>query len=424
MIKKNASRNNFEKYNIADYNLSKDWIFPYSEVEKESDIILYGAGDVGQAYYIQIQLTGYCAVVKWVDKNFDAYEGLGMIIEEPNSIMDCNYDHIIIAVCKSSIAMEIYNELLELGIEREKVVWIGNERKTIRGTLVDNRLIQPIKERLVEVYRRRGIDSENKIVIEHINEIEEGIRNKEALILPRLVIELTTACTLKCKGCNNLMPLYKKTSHVPKENVIRDIRRILGTVDGIITVELIGGEPFVYPWLADILNEVLSYKAVEEVEITTNGTIIPGDEVLELLRTKKVTVKISHYMSVDYKNDISLVLHQNGIRYEKYTELQWIDSGGTDCRNRSRDEIRSIYMSCYPGKHCKTMYNGRIYACARAASLHDLGICDDVNGYIDIHKAHNLREEIRMFWLKESDESCNYCDFNDGWRIIPAGIQI
>ena len=41
-------RKNFENYQY-EYNLSKDWVFPFSEINKGSNIILYGAGDVGQA---------------------------------------------------------------------------------------------------------------------------------------------------------------------------------------------------------------------------------------------------------------------------------------------------------------------------------------------------------------------------------------
>ena len=416
-------RNEFEKYTI-EYNLTKDWIFPYSDIEKGSKIVLYGAGDVGQSYQEQIKYTEYCNIIKWVDRKFDSYEEQGMDVGAPYSIVGCEYDYVVIAVYSASIAREINNELLEMGVAQDKIVWIGKERTTVKGTLVERRFIWPIQNRLKEVYRRRGISIEDVELKKYISRIEDKIRKEDILILPRVVIELTPVCTLKCKGCNNLMPFYEKPKHVPKDNVLRDIRKLMGCIDGIVTVELIGGEPFAYPWLKDIVCEIIDYDGVAEVEVTTNGTIVPSEELIGCLKNGKITVNISKYDNVDYKDNIAELLFRTGIRYEEHRELQWIDSGGIESRGKKPEEIRGNYMNCHPGIYCKTLYNGRIYACARSASLYDMGICKDLDGYVDIHGVSNLKEELKKFWLKSFDNSCDYCDFSDQWRVIPAGEQI
>ena len=61
------------------------------------------------------------------------------------------------------------------------------------------------------------------------------------MVLPRLVVELTNRCTLRCRHCNNLMPFVKKPWDAEPEQVVEDLHRVLGAVDGIVKVELLGG---------------------------------------------------------------------------------------------------------------------------------------------------------------------------------------
>ncbi len=414
---------NFFNY-TANYSLKKDWVFPYCKVCSGSDIILYGAGDVGQAYFEQIRMTGYCHIVKWVDKYWDRYEGLGLQIEPVSKIADLKYDFIVIAVFNIRVAVEISKELAEIGVDKEKIVWIGSERKTYRGTVVERRLLKPIEDRILKLYMRRGLTVDDEEVIKYKEELLKRITDKGDLILPRIVVELTPVCTLRCEKCNNLMPYYKHPVHIPVEDVIRDIDRLLGFVDGIITLELIGGEPFCFPRIKDVLEKVIGSEKILEVELTTNGTLIPSDDVIGCLRNNKVTIRVSRYEGINYRRNICETLFKNGIRYESCREMQWIDSGRPTKRIRSKEENQKVYMDCGVSYICKTLYKGRIYACARAASLYDLGICKDEQGYVNLYDSENVKEHIRDFYIKDYDPSCDYCDYTDSWRIIPAGEQI
>lgn len=94
-------------------------IFPRDAVEKGSNVILYGAGKVGESYYRQILESNYCNIIAWADKNND---GTGDIID-PVQIRNLEYSKIIIAVYSKVLAEEIRDELIELGINKEKIVW-------------------------------------------------------------------------------------------------------------------------------------------------------------------------------------------------------------------------------------------------------------------------------------------------------------
>lgn len=57
----------------------------------------------------------------------------------------------------------------------------------------------------------------------------------------------------------------------------------------------IGGEPFLYPHLQEIVEYLIGQKKVLGIMLITNSTIMPAPQVLELLRNPKVFVEISDY---------------------------------------------------------------------------------------------------------------------------------
>lgn len=104
---------------IFDFHVGTIFLFPYALVEKNTDIILYGAGKVGQAYNCQLSENQYCNIVAWVDKNKKPGEN----IIRPDEIQGLFYSKIVIAVKEEQIANEIMDELAVFGIEREKMLW-------------------------------------------------------------------------------------------------------------------------------------------------------------------------------------------------------------------------------------------------------------------------------------------------------------
>lgn len=98
-------------------------VFPYSDLDKMSRIILYGAGKIGVAYYRQIYLRKLANMVLWVDKCWENYKDSYMPISDPNQIKNCEYDYLVIAVKKKELADEIRRELISQGIEEEKILW-------------------------------------------------------------------------------------------------------------------------------------------------------------------------------------------------------------------------------------------------------------------------------------------------------------
>ena len=99
------------------------YIFPFSDLEDKSNIILYGAGRVGMDYYRQISKNPNIHLVIWVDKHWDKYRDVNTSVHPVEKIQSCSYDYIIVAVNRNDLYEEICRELEENGIPKDKILW-------------------------------------------------------------------------------------------------------------------------------------------------------------------------------------------------------------------------------------------------------------------------------------------------------------
>lgn len=98
------------------------YLFPYSVIPKGSKIVLYGAGNVGKAYYKQLRFNGFCQIVLWVDGN---YKKIGMDeVTSPERIETVAFDYIVIAAAENTFAKQIQSYLQDrVNIRKEKIVY-------------------------------------------------------------------------------------------------------------------------------------------------------------------------------------------------------------------------------------------------------------------------------------------------------------
>jgi organic radical activating enzyme len=102
---------------------------------------------------------------------------------------------------------------------------------------------------------------------------------------------------------------------------------LLSAVEQVYYLNVIGGEPFVHPQLQPIFEFALKQPKIKRVSATTNGTIIPRKELLEILRNPKTIVNISDYGDLSAKRDeLADILNKNGVRYN-INESSWHEYG-------------------------------------------------------------------------------------------------
>lgn len=86
-------------------------------------IILYGAGNVGQQLYKQLMASDKLEVVLWVDKDSFTYRKQGLPVCRICDIFHVDYDAVIVAVARASIANEIEDLLIQRGLNKKKIYW-------------------------------------------------------------------------------------------------------------------------------------------------------------------------------------------------------------------------------------------------------------------------------------------------------------
>ncbi len=158
------------------------FIFPFSDIQKNTKIVLYGASDMGYDFYRQIVSTGYCEVVLWVDRQYEWWKKLNLPVENPESIKNASYDIVVLTAEKKSVADSMKKDISALGVDEDKIFW--KEDCAIKGNVVarfDRERIKAESETAVLADPMKFVDEEALDIIVrilYVNDIIAGIRNE------------------------------------------------------------------------------------------------------------------------------------------------------------------------------------------------------------------------------------------------------
>lgn len=269
-------------------------------------------------------------------------------------------------------------------------------------------------------YNRIEAQERESFVQRRMEEIGE-----DDFILPYLPIYLTTACSLNCEKCNNLMPMFRgQASDFLWDKTKLSLDKILSCVKEIIFCELVGGEPFLNKDMETALDYLGSRENVRQIVIVTNGTVIPKDKILEKLKKYNVLVRVSDYGLFEKMSMFIAKLDEYRINVRIQQDMKWNDPGGTEKRNRGREELKKQYNACEFSLKCKYLCEEKLFSCARAASLYHLRLFDSEKDILDITD-ETTAADIRDFYLHDEGEICCYCDlFTERGVEIPAAVQV
>ena len=95
-------------------------VFPFEKVKNGSKIVIWGYGNVGKTYQLQIDKTSYCEIVAICDRNWELYADKGVVA--PEQIMNLDYDAIVIAVDGAQYQEAIRNEVEKMMLRTEVIV--------------------------------------------------------------------------------------------------------------------------------------------------------------------------------------------------------------------------------------------------------------------------------------------------------------
>jgi hypothetical protein len=250
----------------------------------------------------------------------------------------------------------------------------------------------------------------------------------DGLRLERLNIVVTERCTLSCRNCSSMMPFYGKPRDCDTLLLLKSIERILKCVDFIYHMEVLGGETFLNKELPLIINELTHYDNILQIDIITNGTIMPSHDLLDRLRYDNICVVVNDYGPLSKKKaELLAALNNAGVKNRQNRHWAWADLGGFEPRNRNIASSGRLFQKCN-FKTCAELLHGELHRCPRSShGMNTKMIPRYIDDYINIcgvnDNTADLKERIGcLFKDKKFLHACDYCDGNtrDSLLLEPA----
>ncbi len=253
-------------------------------------------------------------------------------------------------------------------------------------------------------------------------------------------VAITTECTLLCGHCNMFTPYYRKRTSCSFSDMKNNFDLLFGRVDFVFVLRILGGEPLLNRDLERIVEYLHQCHGAKfgTVTITTNGTMIPDEELLTVCKRYDVVFEISNYKGATKDRNqtglLTAVLREKGISYTRRDNLVWRDFHFPAKRFLVEESsARRHMMECDPG--WRGLNDGKFYFCNCAWSAEKAGLFAlEKADYIDLVELREHAEEDRMKLLKYSlgvmengymsfCRVCAGCGPDNGSHVV-AGEQI
>lgn len=261
----------------------------------------------------------------------------------------------------------------------------------------------------------------------------KNILYDERVTIPFVDFCVGMPCTLKCKLCSQWNPYLKNKSWRKIDYLKADLELLLSKIDYVWGVNLVGGEPLAYKDLDTILELCIESNKIGFVSITTNGTIYPKDEVLELLKNKKVLTTVSSYKCIknDVFNKLTAFLQINNCHCNIGRDQKFYDLGMPKKKEGKIEtaELEDKFWKCWL-RDCTLYYEGKLYRCVRTYSSINIGLLaeEDVYGeWIDIKSVidkDNMKLALKKFYSIDYLKTCGICNEVGKRMIYDAAEQV
>lgn len=247
-------------------------------------------------------------------------------------------------------------------------------------------------------------------------------------------IVVSTVCNLNCRDCLNFTPYIKKHTIRTLDQLQEDVDLFFGAVEMIFRFQITGGEPLLYPHLAELLDYIdRNYRdKIIRLEMVTNGTVVPSDELCEILAEKKVFLFLDDYtLTLDTpmrkrREEIREKLKKFGVWFtDNFVERWFRMYPPVTQRDRAEKALVSLFDECK--NPWSTIEDGRIAACNYSLYAAKAGVCGyhdadyyDLRNYASDKKAELVEFRVRCN-QRGFTELCKMCEgyatINQNWAF-------
>ena len=240
-------------------------------------------------------------------------------------------------------------------------------------------------------------------------------------------IVMTDYCSLNCKYCLNYEPYIKNKRHRDIKDLKNDIDLFFLSFDRVKYFSLTGGEPFLYPHFAELLEHVSKNYGhkIHTLWFATNGSIMPSDDLLNTIKNSNIEIWLDDYTknAPHTKNTFEKLLKkckEMNINHRVSNEMIFIKSfpPKMDYTKYTDEHLIDKYNGCQnPGPELR---NGKLYSCCYS------GFADNANlvkakeqDFFDLRLSNfdngggykKLLIEFKLYYSERGyTEFCKYCN--------------
>lgn len=312
----------------------------------------------------------------------------------------------------------IENDKSKEGINTEKIpiIYFENARDLIRKYKIivttTERYYSEITKQLSKIGLKENVD-----YVSYQQFVKEWyFRYKEKLYIPKTDLPITSYCSLNCEKCHIFIPYWKNKAEYELEMLKQSVDSYFKYVDYVLDMDILGGEPLLYRHLDEIILYIgENYrKQIGYLGLITNGTIVPKDTTIELLKKYDIHVSISDYSKeLNYKDKIDALcekLKTANIRYLRNYDITWFDFGLPTDKIRYTGTEAEKHMKC-----CNTIYHviheKKFYCCGTAWAAQQSGLFPVSDyGYVDLSN-----KECEMYEMKKKILDCSLGIVQNGY---------
>lgn len=255
----------------------------------------------------------------------------------------------------------------------------------------------------------------------------------EQLWIKRFCIPITLRCNLRCRLCAEQVPYYCNPYHPELSDLMGQIDRLFAVADGVTMFDLTGGEPLLRRDLPQLIRCLYTQygQRIGKLRLTTNGTLIPGAELLESLQLwgNRTHVIVDHYAVSSKFREAAGCLEKAGLSFEvrDYSEDLhcdgWVDYGDFD-KKYDTEGAKRKFEECMVPKldFFICLVDGKLFPCSRARLLYERGITWDGLDLTTLPAGDAGREALCAFLHRTALDSCAYCNglCENSPRFMPA----
>jgi len=402
---------------------------------KKKYVVIYPAGYVGQL--LQKTLSEYGVTIDaFLDRDTEkVLKTTSIPIMEPSQSTDLPDNSVVLVTANLDSMVDLLSNIIRQHNDKLTILNGFEINRSLRHSICSSKLANQIHFDLVECencgFERHGCSICDKYLkkVAGSEALENDWRSKSFDWFGYIVGQV---CTLKCIHCCEAIPFLKDHKFVPIDVIVADIQRVASSSRFLTFVELIGGEPFLHPDYPELLKELLKIKNIGYIKSFTNGTVVPGEDLCQIMKNPRFMLQISNYEKqatgklLENINKTRQILKEQKIQYIFTQNFEWQDFSSFDLNNENKKSIKKIFEAC-PLHCCNRLFNGNLYRCPHQYAGVELGKLKKLEvESIEINKLDekSLARALEAFENVEYIDACRYCTMPFDAPTVPAGLQL